>query len=174
MLSLRCPPDFRQLQAAADRLDDNEASSLAPNRRRDPRRAVGGPLCVGVVPGPCERLTLGRIPVSVFKPTWAGWAVDLSLSGVAMLADRRVAQAERWWLRLDSFATRPTILPAFVAGCRPVELQTDDEAAVAPIFRIRFKFQVSQQSLLERLRLDAPEAVQHDEDDLNLVESCAA
>ena len=72
-----------------------------------------------VIPGACERLTLGRIPVSVFKPAcgrpgrWT-WRV----SGMALLADRRVAQAERWWLRLDDFATRPTILPAFVAGCR--------------------------------------------------------
>lgn len=201
MLSLRCPPDYAQLEAAADRLTDNDASSLAPNRRRDPRRAVRGEIHAGIVPGSCERLTLGRIPVSVFKPVWGGWAVDLSLSGLALVTDRRIPQAQRWWLRLDNFATRPTLLPAFAAGCRKLEPEfsagllggpavaestdgTQDpkrshetqtvETAENGLFRIRFKFQVNQQSLVERLLLDDPETAEVEENELRLVESAAA
>ncbi|BAM02489.1 hypothetical protein [Phycisphaera mikurensis] len=170
MLSLREPPDFTRLQAEAERLADNEASSLPPNRRRDARRPVRGVVLAGTIPGPCERLTLGRIPVSVFKPAWGGWAVDLAVSGMAIVTERRLPQADRWWLRLDDFATRPTILPAFVAGCRPLESLAGEPGAAAspgeglaapagaPLYRIRFKFQISQAGLARRLRLDEWEA----------------
>ncbi len=174
MLSLRSPPDFRSLEAAADRLTDNAASSLAPNRRRDPRRPVQGAVFAGLIPGPCERLTLGRIPVSVFKPVWGAWAVDLSATGIALVCNRRSAQAERWWLRLDDFATRPTILPAFVAGCRPLDTADQDPASGETLFRVRFKFQIASPELVQRLKLDGPEAVQHDENDLRLIDAVAA
>ena len=159
MLSLRCPPDFQLLEAVAGRLTDNDASSLAPNRREDPRRSVRGPVHAGVIPGACERLTLGRIPVSVFKPVWGAWAVDLAVSGMAVVADRRLPQAERWWLRLDAFANRPTMLPAFVAGCRPLDPEESGIEGV-PLFRVRFKFQVQSDDLFERLRLGNAEDLQ--------------
>ena len=157
MLSLRCPPDFRLLEAASERLPDRDGSSLPPNRRQDPRRPIFGPVEAGIIPGVCERLTLGRIPVSVFKPVWAGWGVDLAASGLGLVSDRRAPQAERWWLRLDAFATRPTILPAFVAGCRPL---SEEEAGpgAGPLFRVRFKFQVNHKNLARRLRLDDADA----------------
>ena len=153
MLSLRCPPDYRLLEAAADRLTDADGSSLPPNRRQDPRRPIRGAVEAGIIPGDCERLTLGRIPVSVFKPVWAGWGVDLAVSGVGLVADRRVPQAQRWWLRLDAFTTRPTILPAFVAGCRPLAAEEAGPDA-SPLFRVRFKFQVQHKNLARRLKLD--------------------
>ena len=148
MLSLREEPDFSVLSDAAARVraDPEFTASLNAsrrmNRRRAPRRDVDGPVYLGVVPANCERLRLTRIPVSVFKPHDAGWALDLSTQGLAMLSDKPLEIGQRRWLRLDALAARPTILPGRVVGCTPF-----DEG----IYHVRLSFLLHDPSLPQRL-----------------------
>lgn len=138
------PPDFAALAAHADgaRTDPQFSQHRPLDRRRVPRRAVHAAVYLGVVPANCERLRLNRIPVSVFKPLDAGWAIDLSTQGVAVLVPRAIEVGERHWVRLDHVANRPTILPARVVGCAPY----DDG-----VFHIRLGFTLHDESLASRL-----------------------
>ena len=146
MLSLRQPPDFAALAAQAEQVDA-ERMDLPPiraftNRRSAPRRAVHAPVYLGVVPRGCDRYPLSKLPVTVFKPLDAGWAMNLSTSGLAMLTDHAVEVGQRRWCRLDHVAIRPTILPARITSCDPLEDK---------LFRVRLTFMIEDASLEERL-----------------------
>ncbi len=144
MLTLRQPPDFTALAAHADSVRGipNWRAPLRRDRRNDPRRHVHAPVYLGVVPPRCERAPLSRVPVSVFKPLDAGWAVDLSVAGLAMLSERPIEIGQRHWLRLDHVALRPTIVPARVLGCSPVD---------AGVYHARFAYTLFDDSLPHRL-----------------------
>ena len=144
MLMLRQPPDFTALAAYADTIPHTPSmwAPLRRNRRNDPRRSVSAAVYLGVVPARCNRSKLPRIPVSVFKPLDAGWAIDLSVAGISMLAPKPVEVGQRHWLRLDHVALRPTIVPARVLECAPL-----DEG----VFHVRFAFTLYDDSLPGRL-----------------------
>lgn len=152
MVSLRESPDFSLLSAHASQLDDDVLALPSirslNNRRGAPRRTVNAPVYLGVVPRGCDRLPLNRLPVTVFKPLDAGWAVDLSTAGLAMLTDHPIEVGQRWWCRLDHVAARPTILPCRINACDPLE--TD-------VYRIRLRFLIEDPALEARLGF-APES----------------
>ncbi len=144
MLLLRHPPDFAALAAHADaaRTDPQFRPPGPLDRRKTPRRAVHAAIYLGVVPAACEHLRLNRIPVSVFKPLDAGWAIDLSTQGVALLTAKPLEVGQRHWLRLDHIAHRPTIVPARVVGCVPFD---------QGVFHARFAFLLDDASVTQRL-----------------------
>jgi hypothetical protein len=122
MVSLLQPPDFARLAAAARELEN---PTVAPplrcmDRRRTPRRDVGAPVYLGIVPKHCEHLRLSRIPATVFKPVSGAWAINLSVAGLAVLSETPLELRSRHWLRLDHLAIRPTLLPACVEASEPV------------------------------------------------------
>lgn len=84
------------LEGLLDRLDDESVFDMG--LRSSMRRAVHAPVTLGVIAGG-------------YKPLYRGWATDLSLNGLGLLAEHEIPMDAVLTVNLESVTGEPMLLP---------------------------------------------------------------